>query len=208
MSAAAHRTYAPCCFACMFQAETTASEPVDFADVELAPLNKDNLRRLMHEDVLAYRPELRSPAAGSSLPEAISHAGGREAARDGKHSSRSAAPPQPPNGNMGVGGGVNGAGAHAEGSHVSSRAANGAIGGSVNHTHSHSHPHSHAQHRERSSRTDREGRSSMSGSSRSRASENGVSGSTSSRVDAGRTHAAARVRSGGAVARQPFPTEG
>lgn len=54
------------------QAETTALKPVDFADIELKPPNEDNLRLLMHEDVLAYRPELRSPAAGSSLPDAVS----------------------------------------------------------------------------------------------------------------------------------------
>lgn len=189
----------------LLQAETTALEPVDFADVELAPLNKNNLRRLMHEDVLAYRPELRSPAAGSSLPEPVSRTGGREAARDGssRGSSSSAAPPPPH--------GANGAVAQGESSssssHVSSRMANGGVGSSSN---SHGAGVGGGQ-RERSSRSDRDrdGRSSgMSGRSAAaagRSAENGGGGG--GRTDA-RTHAAARVRSGGAVSRHPFPTEG
>lgn len=179
------------------QAETTALEPVDFADVELAPLNKNNLRRLMHEDVLAYRPELRSPAAGSSLPEPASRTGGREAARDGSSShsrGSAAAPPPPPGGSKGA-------------DASSSRMGNG--GG-----------HSGAgQQRERSSRSDRDGgRSGTSGRSSGHAgssSSSGRGGSSSSTAAAenggktdARTHAAARVRSGGAVARHPFPTEG
>lgn len=197
------------------QAETTAAEPVDFADVELAPLNKDNLRRLMHEDVLAYRPELRSPAAGSSLPEATSHTGGREATRDGsgKHTGNSRnSPPAPSNGTVGSGG-SNGASAPGESSHVSSRVANGGGGGTTAGA-------SSGGHRERSSRTDRDRERGVSGRSTGgsgRVSENGQAGS-SSRHDgrdsgmggggSSRSHAATRVRSGGAVARQPFPTEG
>ncbi|CAM9480059.1 unnamed protein product [Scytosiphon promiscuus] len=182
------------------KAETTALEPVDFADVELAPLNKNNLRRLMHEDVLAYRPELRSPAAGSSLPEPAVRTGGREAARDGGvRGSSGVAPPPPPNGNGG--GGTNGTVVPGD-SHVSSRVANG---GSAN---MHAGGAGGAQ-RERSSRSDpRDGRSSggLSGSSgRSTAAAGSSSGRAA--VDS-RTHAAARVRSGGAVARHPFPTEG
>lgn len=201
-------------FASTPQSETIAAEPVDFADVELAPLDKGNLRRLMHEDVLAYRPELRSPAAGSSLPEPVSHTGGREAARDGKHgSSRTSANTH----SQLHHGGSGSNGTSAEPSHVSSRVANG--GGQ----------------RERSSRSDRDGRGSSSntgaasgrsgsGTGRSAAAaaaaaaqahahahqtqaDNGMVGS-SSRADGGRSHAAARVRSGGAVARHPFPTEG
>lgn len=192
-----------------FQAETTALEPVDFADVELAPLNKNNLRRLMHEDVLAYRPELRSPAAGSSLPEPASRTGGREAARDGgsRGSSSSAAqPPPPPHGANG------GAVAPGESSHVSSRMANGGVSSSAN-THAHGVGVGGGQ-RERSSRSDRDrdGRSSggMSGTSGRSSSSSATAAARSAengRTDA-RTHAAARVRSGGAVARHPFPTEG
>lgn len=173
------------------QAETTALEPVDFADVELAPLNKNNLRRLMHEDVLAYRPELRSPAAGSSLPEPAVRTGGREAARDGGvrgSSSSGVAPPPPPNG----AGGTNGTVASGE----SHRMANG---GSAK-----MHAGGAGAQRERSSRSDpRDGRSSGA------TGRSAAAGSSSGRaaVDA-RTHAAVRVRSGGAVARHPFPTEG
>eukprot|EP00903_Cladosiphon_okamuranus_P020841 g19141.t1 len=190
------------------KAETTALEPVDFADVELAPLNKNNLRRLMHEDVLAYRPELRSPAAGSSLPEPASRTGGREAARDGgsrgSSSAAAAQPPPPPHG-------ANGVVESSSSSHVSSRMANGGMGSSSANTHG-------AGQRERSSRSDRDrdrdrdGRSSgsMPGghmSGRSSSAATGRSAENGGRTDA-RTHAAARVRSGGAVARHPFPTEG
>lgn len=197
-----HASYAAVYFSApVKKAETTALEPVDFADVELAPLNKNNLRRLMHEDVLAYRPELRSPAAGSSLPEPASRTGGREAARDGSSRGSSstmagAHPPPPPNG----------AAAYGESSHTSgsSRVANG---GSAN---THAGMGGGGQQRERSSRSDREGRSSgMSGSSGRSSGATAGSSSTSGRNDArAAAHAAARVRSGGAVARHPFPTEG
>lgn len=178
---------------------------MDFADVELAPLHKDNLRRLMHEDVLAYRPELRSPAAGSSLPESSSVAGGREAARDGHHGSRSSSssmPHPPANGSVGS----NGVMGSRESSHASSRLANGGGGGPA---HAHS---GVGSHRERSSRSDREGRSSMSGTGRSaggsgRVIENGMVGTSSTSRSDGRTHGGSRMRSGG-VGTRPYPTEG
>lgn len=194
------------------QAETTALEPVDFADVELAPLDKNNLRRLMHEDVLAYRPELRSPAAGSSLPEPASRTGGREAARDGGgrgSSSSAAAPPPPPHGGAGGSNGAVAPGGSSSSSHVSSRMANGGVSANT-------HGAGVGGQRERSSRSDRDrdGRSSggISGTSgRSSSAAAGSSGRSAEngggRSD-GRTHVAARVRSGGAVARHPFPTEG
>ncbi|CAM9424463.1 unnamed protein product [Sphacelaria rigidula] len=213
------------------KAETVAAEPVDFADVELAPLNKDNLRRLMHEDVLAYRPELRNPALGSGLPEPVSHAGDRDASRNGessskRHSSRhssshnnsGAVPPPPPNGGVGSGG-SNGATGPGEATHGSSRVANGGGGGAASAGVSGS----SGQPRERSShRSDRErGGTSGVGAGRStggsgripehhhhRPAENGTSSSHSGSRGDMRPHAGARSRSGAPVSRQPFPTEG